>query len=240
MNEYVAPKHEVEAFNCPHCGAFTHQYWFNTIIGQNKNVKSGKPISSEMKKYTAARCFTCKDYSIWLEKHHFSAGTPGSIEYKLIYPNISNFEFPNEDLPEDIKSDFNEARDICNISPRGAAALLRLCIQKLCIHLGLPGKNINDDISALVEKGLPEKIVKAFDIVRIVGNSAVHPAELKIDDDIDTVSKLFKLVNIIADKMISEPKEIDELFEKKVPESKKKGIEERDNKNKKDEGEKST
>jgi hypothetical protein len=50
----------------------------------------------------------------------------------MIEPNIGGVPFPNNDLPEDIKNDYIEARDILNKSPRGSSALLRLAIQKLC------------------------------------------------------------------------------------------------------------
>lgn len=118
-------------------------------------------------------------------------------------------------------------RNIATLSPRGAAALLRLAIQKLCAHLGAGGKNINDDIGNLVKKGLPVKIQQALDIVRVTGNEAVHPGELDLKDDVETVESLFRLTNIIAQEMISNPKDIDELYSK-LPSSKLDGIKKRD------------
>jgi hypothetical protein len=91
----------------------------------------------------------------------------------MIFPSALPAEPPNLDLPNDIIDDYEEAREIANKSPRGAAALLRLAIQKLCKHLGQPGKNINDDIKALVAAGLPPKVQEALDIVRVVGNDSV-------------------------------------------------------------------
>src|SRR5262249_34300435 len=126
-----------------------------------------------------------------------------------------------------VMADFEEAREIVNASPRGAAALLRLSIQKLCTHLGEKGKNIDDDIAALVQKGLNPLVQKALDIVRVIGNEAVHPGVLDLKDDRDTASKLFELVNSIADQMISHPKAVETLYEK-LPEKKRKAIEERD------------
>ncbi|AZV77978.1 DUF4145 domain-containing protein [Parasedimentitalea marina] len=118
----------------------------------------------------------------------------------------------NTDLPADIRRDYNEALSIIDLSPRGAAALTRLAIQKLCKELGQPGKNINNDIGALVAAGLNTKIQKSLDVVRVIGNNIVHPGKMDIDDDRDTEVILLKLVNVIADKRISEPKEIDEIY----------------------------
>lgn len=82
---------------------------------------------------------------------------------------------PHSDAPESIRIDYEEARAVFGSSPRSSAALLRLAIQKICIELGLPGKNLNEDISKLVEKGLPVRIQQSLDIVRVVGNEQVHP-----------------------------------------------------------------
>jgi hypothetical protein len=93
--------------------------------------------------------------------------------------------------------------------------------------LGEDGKNINNDIKSLVAKGLPNKVQEALDSVRVIGNDAVHPGTLDLNDNREIAAKLFKLVNFIATKMISEPKEIDELYSS-LPADKLKGIEDRD------------
>lgn len=145
----------------------------------------------------------------------------------MIFPNKVTAPLPNTDLSEDFKKDFEEARQIANLSPKGAAALLRLVIQKLCVQLGEPGKDINKDIGSLVKKGLPAAVQKALDIVRVIGNESVHPGQIDLNDNPAIISKLFELVNMIAAKMITEPKDIDKLFDG-LPTGKKEAIQKRD------------
>jgi hypothetical protein len=123
------------------------------------------------------------------------------------YPRLSRAPLPNPDLPAEIAADFEEARAILNISPRGAAALLRLCIQKLCAVLGQKGKNINDDIGALVKLGLLPSVQQSLDSVRVIGNNAVHPGQIDLQDNDTVAMALFRLVNLIVTQMITGPKE---------------------------------
>jgi hypothetical protein len=148
----------------------------------------------------------------------------------MVFPPEKQGVQPNQDLPDDINQDFEEARAIVGRSPRGAAALLRLCIQKLFVHLGEKGKNLDKDIANLVSKGLNPTIQKALDIVRVIGNESVHPGVIDLNDDRDTANKLFDLVNIIADQMITHPKNVTKLYNDKIPEEKRKAIDDRDGK----------
>jgi len=130
-------------------------------------------------------------------------------------------------MPEVIQNDFNEARFVVDVSPRAAAALLRLAIQKLCIELGGDGKNINEDIKSLVNNGLPTKIQSALDSVRVIGNEAVHLGELQPDDIEEVAYSLFNLVNLIVEYQITQPKEVNAVFQA-LPEKKRKAIKDRD------------
>jgi len=130
----------------------------------------------------------------------------------MIFPENAGVRPPNPDLRNDIKEDYLEAKGIINKSPRGATALLRLCIQKLYEQLGESGKNINNDIANLVKNGLPQKIQQALDIVRVICNNAVHPGQIDLKDDRDTAMKLFELINMVAEVMITQPSEIEKLY----------------------------
>ncbi len=193
---YIQPALNFVAFNCSKCHVYSKQDWYNLTATR---IHQQRHQSYENNDFRISICESCKFPTIWNDK-------------KMVFPLYSTAEPPVEDMPEDVKADFEEARLITNQSPRGAAALLRLAIQKLCKHLGQPGKNINDDIAALVANGLPPKVQQALDSVRVIGNDAVHPGSIDLKDDTEIVNKLFRLVNFIVHKMISEPKEIDEIY----------------------------
>ena len=149
----------------------------------------------------------------------------------MLYPDFGSAPLPAEDMPEDVKKDYEEAARIFIKSPRGAAALLRLGLQKLCIHLGEKGKNINDDIRSLVEKGVfSGQVVKVADTLRITGNNAVHPGQISDEDFDRAAAKMFDLINFIVKKAITEPKELDELYQL-MPENARNAAEEKDKKN---------
>ncbi len=202
-----------KAFNCSRCRVFAKQNWFY-LTGASEPTGFGGQY--ENKQFLLSNCESCGEPTIWHGK-------------TIIYPVHSVAEPPSPDLPEEIKADFEEARTIANFSPRGAAALLRLSIQKLCAHLGQSGMNINSDIGALVKEGLPSKVQQALDSVRVIGNDAVHPGTIDLRDDRETADKLFRLVNFIAHKMISEPREVEEIYNG-LPADKRAGIAKRDGK----------
>ncbi|MBK0022070.1 DUF4145 domain-containing protein [Ochrobactrum sp. S46] len=131
---------------------------------------------------------------------------------KLVFPVIGAAPQASADLPDVIRADYDEASAILDLSPRGSAALMRLCIQKLCKNLGKAGKNINEDIAALVKDGLDPRVQKALDAVRVIGNNAVHPGTMDMKDDRATAVSLFRLVNLIVEKTITEPKHVDEIY----------------------------
>lgn len=146
----------------------------------------------------------------------------------MIFPITGNVPLPNGDLPDEVKFDYLEAAQIVNLSPRGAVALLRLSIQKLCKALGESGENINSDIRNLVAKGLPVRMQQALDSVRVIGNNAVHPGQIDLIDNTEIANKLFAFINIIADILITQPKQIDEFYTNEIPDSAKQAIAKRD------------
>jgi hypothetical protein len=80
-----------------------------------------------------------------------------------------------------------------------------------------------------VRKGLPVDVRQALDAVRVIGNEAVHPGQMDVSDDSVIATALFGLVNFIAEKMISEPKAIEQIYGS-LPPAKLAQIQQRDTK----------
>jgi hypothetical protein len=204
------------AFNCPHsnCGAYAKQAWETpNWWRQQLNSQGVNPLVAIPHLMTAL-CDHCGQVSLW-------------VDGKLVYPFAQIAPAPHPDTPDAIKADYEEARSVFQQSPRSSAALLRLCIQKICIELGLSGKNLNDDIGTLVKQGLAIRIQQSLDIVRVIGNNQVHPGVLDVRDDPEMATVLFDLVNIIVEDRLARPKQIEALYGK-LPEGARKQIEERD------------
>ena len=78
--------------------------------------------------------------------------------------------------------------------------------------------------------GYLKRYSKLLTFVRVVGNKAVHPGEITFDvDDIKTAKSLMRLINMIGQSMITDPKDIEDMYNL-LPESAKESIERRDNK----------
>lgn len=207
--QHTPPAFNSSAFHCPFCGAFANQQWGVPQLMHGQYRYSGSHDIS------TCFCVHCGRISLW-------------VSSAIVYPRITFGPDPNPDLPEDIADDYQEARHIARDSPRGAAALLRLVVQKLCAELGEPGKNINDDIASLAKKGLPPQVQQALDVLRVVGNNAVHPGQLDVRDDMTTVEKLFGLVNLVVEVMITQPKHVAEMYNTVIPDKLRQAIDRRD------------
>lgn len=206
-DKYYPPTYGQMQFHCIHCNVFASQGWNDLHL----NLGGGSYPKSDIR---SSICNHCRERAFWYKGY-------------MIIPDESPVEPPHPDIPADCIGEYQEARSIFSRSPRSAAALLRLCIQKLMPHLGEKGKIINEDIKSLVSKGLPTMVQKALDYCRVVGNNAVHPGEISLNDTPDIAQNLFRMVNFIVEDRISRPKEIDDFYNL-LPEGSREAIEKRD------------
>ena len=213
MNRYIEPQKNLSKYTCPHCNTIS-QMEEDSHCFDSDVYNTGKGGFGVRNRVTLHRCQCCGKKIIWVDNDY-------------IYPDIIAEE-ANSDMPASVRQLYDEAGLIYNKSPRAACALLRLAIDRLCNELGETNREIDKNIGELVKKGLPETVQKALDVVRVVGNKAVHPGQIAFDvDDKGTATMLMHLLNIIVERMITEPNEINSLYQG-LPESVKESIEKRD------------
>lgn len=232
---YVPPVYGETSFNCPNCLAFSQQNWYETRFNEQEgeyvleeqlitiSISDINPFLSvgvngfRIDNLSAmSMCYQCGEVAYW-------------IKGNMVYPHSSMAPLPNSDMPEDVIEIYNEAREVHNLSPRASTALLRLALEKLLPQLGAKKAKVDTMIGELVGKGLPKEVEKALDSLRVIGNEAVHPGTIDLNDNADVAFALFKLLNVVVDRMITQQKEIDEIYNL-IPEGKLKGINERNNK----------
>jgi predicted RNA-binding Zn-ribbon protein involved in translation (DUF1610 family) len=207
-------------FVCPHCGVFADHMWGVVSLvtpypTENSVMQSRSFFMATTGVLASAVCQSCGKEVIFFDG-------------KVIVPATSSAPQPVDDMPTIVLPDFEEARSIVSQSPRGASALLRLVIQKLMPILGATKSKIDAAIAELVANNVIDtQLQQALDTVRVIGNDAVHPGELDLKDDAATAIMLFRLVNFIVERAITQPKEFAALYQG-LPSAKLEGIANRD------------
>lgn len=196
---------------CPHCGVKSQHKYLNKIYGSYEFyvVPKSRPgeghiqsrYKSNLQGFDAIQCVSCGNYSIYYHG-------------KMIYPIDSNVPNLNEDMPDNVKSVYYEAKTVLNISPKSACALLRLALEMLLDELEIAGRSLNDKINKYCNDfDSNNRLIKAFHLVRLVGNEAVHPGVIDIDDNEDIARAMFEIINEIVDETITKKNKMDAIFE---------------------------
>ena len=148
-----------------------------------------------------SRCYNCKGFTVW-------------VRDRLVFPVRGDeppdvvevdFEEVAEDVQEtaedeEVSEDFEEAAAILNKFPRGAAALPRVCIQNMMPLLKENAKNLDENISSLVRKGLEVEIQQAMDVLQVVRKSPLQTTEFDLKEENETVKKFFNSLERILER----------------------------------------
>ena len=235
--KYVSPAIDQLAFNCPHCDALARQFWFSVHADPLKSdekpvlataetietlafgnveeaehdrklkwaerMASGRPFlevrrefrNRDVQNVSISYCLSCNQMCLW-------------VYDQLVWPSPE----PKLAVAPNERREYEEASRILEASPRGAAALLRLTIEKLCKELGVSGESLKDDIPIFVRQHVDARVQKALDAARMIESNAMHPGQIGLEDDRATAERLSSLVNLICEKMIMEPTHLQALY----------------------------
>jgi len=70
-----------------------------------------------------------------------------------------------------------------NKFPRGATALLRVCIQKRVPLLKANDNELNDHVSSLVRKALEMEMQQAMEVLQVLQSAQLNPLESQADKE---------------------------------------------------------
>lgn len=185
---------------CPFCGhaqAFSHS--FDRIEnGFNRNIS---PIREEYKESSFnIYSFECNNQAC--KKVSVTAINRTTRKQIDLVPQVVLNHYPDY-IPQQIRSDYEEACLIIDNSPKAAATLLRRCLQGM-IHdfWNIHEKNLNAEITSLKDK-VSAAQWKAIDGLRTIGNIGAHMEQdvnLIIDIDRNEAEKLRLLIEMLLDK----------------------------------------
>ena len=161
-----------ERAQCPHCGTVVQFAKGDSIVLQQ--TQQGFKTSVDW-----VQCPNCDEFILTLIASHWIGGSMGgsmkSDSEQVVWPLKSQRPAVPSDVPEHIKSDYEEAALVLALSAKASAALSRRCLQIVLVEAG--GANPKSDLAHQIEEvrpRLPSAIGDALDYVRVVGNFAAH------------------------------------------------------------------
>jgi hypothetical protein len=198
------------SFECPRCNEEAQQTWHWLLSRPNKEFARGPDGSLRGKAPNGAApdgtdgklreegglsmavCQSCKKPSLWLQD-------------AMVYPHATRIRGPAADMPVLAKEYYNEARNVCDASPRAAAALLRMALEALCDEVESEGSDLASKVAFLTNEGLPPAVLEGIGMLNLLGRDTRHAGLIDPDQDRVHADALFKVLNIVVEYAITLP-----------------------------------
>lgn len=131
-----------------------------------------------------------------------------------LFPISTAKQFPDY-IPQAIRSDYEEACSIVNLSPKASATLSRRCLQGMIRDFFQISKgSLFEEINAIKDK-IPAEQWAVLDGLRRIGNIGAHMEKdinLIVDIEPDEAQKLIKLIELLLQQWYIERHNQQELF----------------------------
>lgn len=191
-------------FVCPFCGSSVpkvhdtfkvKECFFNSDIQLFRPEDT--PVYKNVFEIQMLYCPACKDVSF------YAVGKKFLKDLKLsLYPKSLAKKMPKY-IPLAIRSDYEEAYSILDLSPKASATLSRRCLQGMIRDFwGITKGNLYEEINELKGK-IPKTQWDAINAVRSIGNIGAHMEKdinIIIDVDPGEAEKLINLIELLIEK----------------------------------------
>tara|TARA_R100001224_G_scaffold90803_1_gene59988 strand:- start:227 stop:877 length:651 start_codon:yes stop_codon:yes gene_type:complete len=157
----------------------------------------------DFEKYDCPECLRANIFMIIFTL----GGMTGDIELRrriIEPPNSTHQELP-VDVPEHFRTDFSEASQVLDISPKASAALSRRLLEGILIENGAPSnKNLFQQIDDAISDGMPSYIAEQLDYIRQIGKFAAHSKSNRasgevIDVDYEEAEAVLSIIDLLCD-----------------------------------------
>ena len=196
------------SFKCPYCGSFVPKtretarcgYYSFDVLRANfghdvQNLQHHDAFAYELH---FNHCPNCNNVTV------FAVGFGEKVKGDFIplAPRSHARQFPDF-IPQAIRSDYEEACSIVNLSPKASATLARRCLQGMIRDFwGITENNLSRAIQDLQNKVTAAQWA-AIDALRKIGNIGAHmesDVNLIIEIDSGEAEQLIKLIELLLDK----------------------------------------
>jgi len=169
--------------DCPHCGKAFHDSWTETAIQENSNVSP--PLFWRVNSTICPAClnsiFHLTKYALLLSHSPQQGRQPTMArqeDFRVFPTNTFRKPTPQE-VPSDIKEDYEEACKVLPMSNKASAALSRRCLQGILRGQGYTQRDLSVQIDALLNeqdpaKAIPSSLRETVDVIRNFGNFSAH------------------------------------------------------------------
>lgn len=209
-----------KSFKCPFCNnSFplidNFSYWEECVIfrpGENLGVAEKCDVVKIPMRALQMNSIVNKNFqeTVWLYFHFCPNCNQTSLILKSIggslgnyakysYPEYAGNKYPDY-VPLSVRNDYEEACNICMISPKASATLARRCLQGIIRDFWkITRGRLVDEINELESK-IDSELWDAIDGVRKIGNIGAHMEKninIIIDVDECEAEMLIKLIELI-------------------------------------------
>jgi hypothetical protein len=186
-----------------------------------------RTVKAKLVNLHVSRCYSCKGFALWVrdrlvfplratearytviegvkgpgEEVNASAGEQADEAANEAQEGVADVQQSTEKeaAGDDIAEDFEEAAAILNKSPGAAAALMRLCIQNMMPLLTEQGKNLDENMFALVRKGLEVEIQESMDMLQVLRKNPFQASYFEKKEDEEVATKFVKVLKGIMER----------------------------------------
>ena len=210
----------MSSFQCPYClmimsisnDTYSTRYpSFERTDGKYRDGAMQTRIVDSCVQMEFYKCPNCGKYTV-------QATGIGHLVQNLnktnIVPRSLAKQYPRY-IPENIRSDYEEACAIASLSPKASATLARRCLQGMIRDFwGISKSSLYQEIDAIKDK-IPADLWFSIDALRQLGNIGAHmekDTNVIIDIDSDEADSLIKLIELLMKEWYINREERKQLF----------------------------